>query len=139
MREYSEEVFEKLCAAVREEKDIQSWFTGNGYAELWEFWNAIDGDENSFRWLMKNHHPELAAVVDSMNGNDQAKKWLIMNRYRELASFVDAADGSQPAVTFLLQQKQDGWVNFAKAIYQKNQKQEKNFFRSIFNFGNPYR
>ena len=139
MRTYSEEAFEKLCAAVREEEGVESWFTENGVPELWEFWNAIEGHERSFRWLMKNHHPELAAVVDSMNGNDPAKKWLLMNRFRELAAFVDAAEGSQPAVSFLLQMKEDGWLNFAKAIYKKSQKREKNFFWNIFNFGNPLR
>jgi hypothetical protein len=139
MREYSEEAFEKLCFVVKENKDEQSWFTDNGCGELWELWNAIDGNENSFRWLMQNHHPELAAVVDSMNGNSQAKKWLLMNRYRELAAFVDAAEGMQPAISFLLQQKEFGWVNFARAIFLKDKKKEKNFFWNILNFGNPFR
>ena len=114
-------------------------YLGFGLAsEVWQFWTALEGDENSFKWLIKNHHPELAATVDSMNGNDAAKKWLLMNRYRELAAFVDAAEGSQQAVSFLLQLQEPGWLNFARAIYQKSQKKEKSFFRNFFNFGNPF-
>ena len=136
---YQNDINEKLCAAMREDREAHQWMTDNGYRELAEFCHAINGDEKSFQWLLHNGHPDLAAVVDCMTGNDHAKKWLLVNGYRELAAFVDASEGAQPAISFLLQIKEYGLVDLAKIIFQQNQKQEKNFFKSIINFGNPFR
>jgi hypothetical protein len=138
MINYPTEAYDKLCAAVRREAGSEDWLKRN-YPELSAFWDAIEGMERQFQWLMKNGHPELAAVVDAMNGNSQAKKWLLLNRYKQLAAFVDAAEGQQGAVSFLLQHQEHGLAKFAKALYEKDKKEEKNFFKSLLNFGNPFR
>jgi hypothetical protein len=139
MKKYDKEVFEKLIRIIRtDDAECERWLDDNGYRELREFWDALEGVENSFKWLLNNGYRQLAAVVDAMNGNDQAKVFLLSSGNRELAAFVEATTGSQKAVSWLLKGGYGGWVMVAKEIHEKNKKKEKSFW-SIFNLGNPFR
>jgi len=139
MRTYDKETFARLCKLIQQEdEESRNWLMNNGYRELAEFWDAIDGVEKSFSWLMENGHRPLAAAVDAISGNDKAKVWLLQSGYRQIAAFVDACSGSASAVNWLVQNREPGWIMVAKEISQKEKKKEKNFFARLFNFGNPF-
>ena len=141
MKTYTNETFEHLVLLVRrDENDDRQWLLDNDCRELVEFWDAIDGMENSFKWLMENNYKQLAATVDAYNGNDKAKLFLIKTGNRELGAFIDACDGNKTAISFLLKHGHQGWALLAKEIFAKEEKKEKSGFWGIFmNLGNPFR
>jgi len=140
MKRYEKDTIDKLCQVIRSnDKDSEKWLVDNGFQELKEFWDAVEGVESSFRWLLDNHYRQLAATGDALNGNDQAKVFLLSSGNRELAAFVEASDGSQQAVSWLLKYNHPGWVRVAKEIYEREKKRKKNPFWNFLNFGNPFR
>lgn len=141
MKNYSHETFEHLVLLVRKDDDMdREWLLNNDHRELVEFWDAIDGMENSFKWLLKNDFRQLAATVDAYNGNDKAKLVLIKSGNRELAAFIDACDGSKTAIAFLAKYDHKGWLLLAKEIFDREQKKEKKgIWGMLFNLGNPFR
>ncbi len=141
MKVYGHEAFEKLIHVVRtDDKDARQWLVENGYEELPQFWDAIEGVEQSFRWLFENNYKQLAAVIDAFDGNDKAKLFLLASGNRELAAFVEAVQGSGKALTWLIKFKHHGWALLAKEIFDKdNKKEKKGFFHALFNMGNPFR
>ena len=141
MKNYSHETFEHLVLLVRKDDDMdREWLLNNDHRELVEFWDAIDGMENSFKWLMKNDFRQLAATVDAYNGNDKAKLFLIKSGNRELAAFISACDGNQSAIAYLSKTDHKGWLLLAKEIFDKEAKKEKKgIWSTLFNLGNPFR
>lgn len=140
MKTYEPIVFDHLILLVRDEdENARQWLRENGFPELTEFWDAVEGVEKSFRWLLENKQRPLAALVDAMNGDDKAKMFLITSGHRELAAFVDACDGKAGAVSWLVNTGQKGWLRLAQVIAAKEKKKEKNFFWNLLNLGNPFR
>ena len=139
MKNYDNEVFEKLARVVRsDDKVSERWLVENGYEEMKHLWDAYDGMEKSFKWLLNNGFRQLAATVDALNGNDQAKRFLLASGNRELAAFVEACTGRQQAVNWLAKGGYPGWILVAKEIHVKEKKEAKSIW-SIFNLGNPFR
>ncbi len=141
MKTYSNETFEHLVLLVRKDDEFnREWLINNDYRELVEFWDAIDGMENSFKWLLENNYRQLAATVDAYNGNDKAKLFLIKSGNRELAAFISACDGNQSAISYLSKTNNKGWLLLAKEIFDKEAKKEKKgIWNTLFNLGNPFR
>ncbi len=140
MKNYDKEVFEKLILLVRNDDEVASeWLMNNGYRELVEFWDAVEGVEKSFKWLLENGHRPLAAAVDALNGNDKAKVFLLSSNNKELAAFVDATKGNQHAISLLLKSGYHGWVLLAKEFFDREKKNDKNFLWGFLNFGNPFK
>jgi hypothetical protein len=139
MKSYDKEVFEKLILLVRNnDKEAEKWLIDSNYRELKEFWDACEGVEKSFKWLFDNGYKQLAATVDALNDNDKAKVFLLSSGNGELAAFVEATTGSQKAISWLLKNNYPGWVMVAKEFFEIDKKKNNNFFRSLFNFGNPF-
>jgi len=141
MKRYSNDIFEHMVLLVRKDDELdREWMMNNDCRELLEFWDAIDGMENSFKWLMDNDYKQLAATVDAYNGNDKAKLFLIKTGNRELAAFVDACNGSKSAAGYLIKHDFRGWLLLAKEIFDKEEKKEKKgIWGMLFNLGNPFR
>lgn len=139
MISYPTAAWEQLLVLVRDEDaDAREWLHEQGYRELAEFWDAIEGVERSFKWLMENGFLHFAATVDALNENDHAKVWLLQNGYRELAAFVDACADKKSAVMFLIKAGQKGLVLVAREITLKEKKKQKNFLWGFLNLGNPF-
>lgn len=141
MKTYTKETFEHLVLLVRKDEEVdREWLLSNSCRELVEFFDAIEGMENSFKWLLENNYRQLAATVDGFNGNDKAKLFLVKSGNRELAAFIDACDGSKTAIAFLLKHDYKGWVMVAKEFFDKEEKKEKRgIWGMLFNLGNPFR
>ncbi|MCX6291240.1 MAG: hypothetical protein NT126_05700 [Bacteroidetes bacterium] len=138
MRKYDITSLLKLCALIKQEEGAKEWLAGNGCRELYEFWEAFENVEKSFRWLLENNHRELAALVDAFHGNDNAKLFLIKSGHRELAALIDASEGNKTAVEWLMKSGNKEWLPVAREIYLWNKKNAKKGFWSFFDFGNPY-
>ena len=141
MKSYDKETFEHLVLLVRkDDKSDREWLLNNNCRELVEFFDAIEGMENSFKWLLDNNYRQLAATVDGYNGNDKAKLFLVKSGNRELAAFIDACDGSKSAIAYLMKQERRGWLLVAKEFFDKEEKKEKKgLWGMLFNLGNPFR
>lgn len=139
MKNYDNEIFEKLILLVRnEDKECRKWLLDNGHRELVEWWDAVEGMEPAFQWLLKNNYPQLAATIDAMEGNDKAKVFLLASGNKELAAFSEACLGSSKALQWLISYKFKGWALLAKEISEKDKKKDKGFLGGLLNFGNPY-
>ena len=138
MKKYDTVALLKLCALIKEEPGAREWLLENNCRELYEFWEAYEHIEKSFKWLLENKHPELAAMVDALHGSDNAKAFLVKSGQHELAAFIDATDGNKAAVTWLLKSGHKNWLAVAREIYVYNKKKEKKGFWKIFDFGNPF-
>ena len=86
MKEYDNMALLKLCSLMREEPGAQEWLIENNCRELYEFWEAYQQVEKSFKWLLENNHRELAALVDAFHGNDTAKVFLVKSGRRDLVA-----------------------------------------------------
>jgi len=139
MKKYDTVSLLKLCALIKEEAGAKEWLIENNCRELYEFREAYENVEKSFKWLLENNHRELAALVDALHGNDTAKLFLVKSGLPDLAAFIDAADGNKAAVAFLVKSGNTGWLAVAREMHAWNKKHEKKGFWKIFDFGNPFR
>ena len=138
MKKYDSAALLRLCVYIQGEEVAGQWLKDNGHRELYEFWEAYEKVEKSFRWLLENNHKELAALVDGLHGDDRAKLFLLKGGHRELAALIDASSGSKPAVEWLIRFGHKGWLAVAREIFVWNKKHEKKGFWKIFDFGNPF-
>ena len=140
MKTYSDETFEHMVLLVRKDENLdREWLLNNNCRELVEFFDALEGMENSFKWLLENNYRQLAATVDGFNGNDKAKLFLVKTGNRDLAAFIDACDGSKSAIAYLIKQDEKGWLLLAKEFFDRQAKKEKGgIWSTLFNLGNPF-
>jgi len=138
MKDYPDEVIEKLCEYINGNEFAATWLIENNFRELAEFWDAYENIEKSFQWLKDNGYPHLAACIDTMNHNSKAKLWLMQYGYSDLAVFCDASEGKQQAVSILLKNQNYQLLKVANTIFTHQKKKKKSFWR-IFDLGNPFR
>lgn len=140
MKIYSKKQLDILSSYLQNEKNEEGeWLIQNDCEELVYFAEAFFNHEKSFKWLMQNNYVHLACTVDAVHGNDQAKKWLVLNGYKEMLLFCEAANENKSAIAMLNTTPLKDWITVAHAIATREKKKEGNFFKSIFNLGNPFK
>jgi hypothetical protein len=101
MKQYPEKVLLAWGEAIRENKEISTWLSANGYQELVVFCLSLRGSRKADKWLFENGFPELVALVSYICGDEQAAKWLDSHKLTVLRKLGDAVYEEPGALEWL--------------------------------------